>query len=41
MSVDNGLTRLRMTLRPLFIVCLAIFLSAAAVPAAGETFPSP
>jgi hypothetical protein len=37
MSVDIGLMRLRKTLRPLCIVCLAILLSAAAVPAAGET----
>ena len=37
MSVVNGLTRLRTPLRPLFIVCLAILLSAAAVRAAGET----
>ena len=37
MSIGNGLKRLRKTLRPLFIGCLVFFLSAAAVPAAGET----
>ena len=37
MPVVKGLTRLRKTTRPLLVACLAIVLSAAAVPAAGET----